>query len=116
MELLREILGVEEDSKARFLAQLETHIKTALEITAKMRCQKAWYEVESITPETLFDATTMDEADPESDVQDGDKFAMVLASGLVRKQYKGAIEVYGRVQKARVWSRPKGPGEMEAGE
>ena len=116
VELLGEIFGIVEGSKARFLVQLENHIKTALEITAKMRCQKAWYEVENITSDALFDATVMDEVDPERDVQDGDKIVMVLAGGLVRKQYKGATEVYGRVLKARVWSGPKGPGEMETGE
>ena len=115
VELLREIFGIVEGSKARFLVQLENHIKTALEITAKMRCQKAWYEVENITSDALFDATVMDEADPEHDVQDGDEISMVLAGGLVRKQYKGATEVYGRVLKARVWSMPN-LEEMETGE
>ena len=115
MELLGSVFGMEEDLKDRFLTQLENHIKTALEITAKMRCQKAWYEVESIAPWAVFDASAMDEVNPESDVQDGGEIAMVLAGGIVRKQYKGATEVYGRVLKARVWTM-QNLEEMETGE
>lgn len=87
---------------------LHSLIELALKLWLDMRCQRGWYELDPvIQPGKVFSSDSMNDfknsADPD-EMEDGQYgyVTAIVAKGIVRKPYKGSMEIVTRITKARV--------------